>query len=69
MKIVGCCAYFHDSWITAAAEHLQCAGIELRLWSLEQPLPGLESVTLGQGFLPKWKIMDTLMAPVPPDFD
>ena len=69
MKIVGCCAYFHDSWIAAAAEHLQGAGVELRLWSLEQPLPGLEAITLGQGFLPKWKIMDTLMAPVPPDFD
>ena len=31
MKIVGCCAYFHDSWIAAAAEHLQGSGVELRL--------------------------------------
>lgn len=69
MKVVACCAYFHDSGVDAVARHLETAGAQLRLWALDRPLPALERVTLGQGFLPKWPIMVSLMARVQPDFD
>jgi hypothetical protein len=69
MRVVACCAYFHDSCIDAAASHLVAAGLELHLWALDRPRPALQPITRGQGLLPKWPIMSALMARVETDFD
>ena len=69
MKVIGCCAYFHDSCIETIVGELQPAGVELHLWALERPRAGLEPITRGQGLHPKWPLMLRMMSEASADFD